>query len=190
MTTSIPIAKYIRLFGSRTVPFCNPAEAYHGHGEQYHREVRGEGKGKEPGQGEAHPRRQRIRLGMPVGIVPDEGLEYGGSHLEYQRDYPYLGEGQPEIVFQDRVHCRYHRLYHVVQQMAEPYRKQYCVRRPGLDMRMSFQSFQYAHFPESVLSITGFMIDSIISYPSPVGCTPSAEYFSGSPLRASFMTEW
>ena len=70
-------------------------------------------------EGRGHADRQRIRLRLLVGVVPDQRLEQRGRELEGQRDHADLREVERVGVLQDRIHRGDQRLHGVVEKVRE-----------------------------------------------------------------------
>ena len=72
-----------------------------------------------PTKREPHARHQRVRLGMMVGIQPDDRLQQRRGELEREGDQADLAEVQMEARLEHGIHGRQQRLHHVVEQVAE-----------------------------------------------------------------------
>ena len=122
------------------------AATYHRHRQQDDHEARRKSQRQQPQQRETHARRQRVRLRVPVGILPHKRLEDGRRQLKYQRDDTNLREGKAETILQQGVHGGDNRLNHIVQQMAKTHGKQHGIRRPLLHLRMPLYSIQQTDY--------------------------------------------
>ena len=96
-------------------------------GEQEHRVARCHGENQEADQAEPHARDQRVRLGMMIGIEPDQRLKQRRGELKGEGNEADLPEIQPESALEDRVHGGQQRLHHVVQQVTDADGEEDCV---------------------------------------------------------------
>ncbi len=70
-------------------------------------------------EGRGHADRERVRLRLLVGVVPDHRLQQRGRELEGQRDHADLREVERVGVLQDRIHRGDQRLHGVVEEVRE-----------------------------------------------------------------------
>ena len=91
----------------------------HSDGGQDRQESGGGREEQQSGQGESHADRERIRLGVFVGIDADQRLEERGGDLERSRDHADLAEVEVIGSFEDRINRGDDGLHHVVEEMAE-----------------------------------------------------------------------
>ena len=121
------------------------AAPYQRHRHQQHQEIGRKGQRHQSHQRETHPHSQRVRLRMAVGIPPHERLEHGRRQLENQRDDADLREGEPELLFQQRINGGNDRLYHVVQQVADAHGEQDGIGRALRYLRVPLKDGWYVH---------------------------------------------
>ena len=81
-------------------------------------------------EGKAHADRERERLRLLVGEMPDHRLQQRRGELERQRDHADLGEVQRVSVLQDRIDRGDQRLHGVVEEVREADAGQHDIGRP------------------------------------------------------------
>lgn len=104
-------------------------------GEQDHRVARRESERQQPEQRRAHAGNHRIGPGALVGQPAEQRLQQGRRHLEGQRDQADLAEIELEVLFDQRVERRDHRLKQIVQQMRRAQRNEDRDQRAALGGR-------------------------------------------------------
>ena len=73
----------------------------------------------QPDHGEPHANRERIGLGMLVGVKTHERLQERGRRLVGQGDKPDLSEREIESTLEQRIDRKDQRLHHVVQEVGK-----------------------------------------------------------------------
>ena len=113
------------------------------HRKEYQQIVVGEGKHQQTRKREAHAYGKGVGAGMTVGIQTREGLQDGRSHLKYQRDDAYLGEGEVELVLYYGVDGGDDGLNHVVEEVGNAAYNEHRIHRSFRHCRVSLYLVAY-----------------------------------------------
>jgi hypothetical protein len=107
------------------------AEADQRRRDQDRRIAGGDAEQQQADKGGSHADRERERLRLLIGDVPDHRLEQRRRELKRQRDHADLREVERVGVLQERIHRRDQRLHRVVEEMRDADAGKHDVGGPG-----------------------------------------------------------